>query len=112
MEILLQLIGLLFSVFMLYITFTHFKRGDLTSKDLTLWGISWIILALFVMFPGIFEGFAHSLSIKGTLQLIILVSIGFLFIVSFAVYQKMRLQEIKVNKLISAVALKENEKKN
>ncbi|MBT4445685.1 DUF2304 domain-containing protein [archaeon] len=105
MEIILQSIGFGFALFMLYITFTQFKRGDLTSKDLALWGIAWVVLGIFILFPQVIDSFAGSLSVQGAMQFIILISIGFLFIVSFIVYQKMRKQEMKINKLISAVTI-------
>ncbi len=107
MEILLQGIGFAFALFMLYITFTQFKRGDLTSKDLALWGAAWVFLGVVILFPQVLEIFAGSLSVQGALQFIILISIGFLFVVSFIVYQKMRKQEMKINKLISAVAIEQ-----
>jgi len=105
MEVVLQAIGVGFAIFMAYITFTQFKRGDLTSKDLALWGFAWVLLGLFILFPQFLDVFAGKLSVQGPLQFITLLSIGFLFIVSFIVYQKMRKQEMKINTLISAVAL-------
>ncbi|MAG60567.1 hypothetical protein CL619_02155 [archaeon] len=106
MEIYLQAVGVGFSLFMLYITFTQFKRGDLTSKDFGLWGIVWVVLGFFIIFPQILDAVAGRISVQGPLQFLILMSIAFLFIVSFSIYQKMRKQERKINSLISALALK------
>ncbi len=110
MEIYLQSIGVAFSLFMLYITFTQFKRGDLTSKDFGLWGIVWILLGIFIIFPQLLNNLTDKISVQGPLQFLILISIGFLFMISFTIYHKMRKQEHKINSLISAVAL-ENEGK-
>ncbi len=110
MEIYLQSIGVAFSLFMLYITFTQFKRGDFTSKDFGLWGIVWILLGIFIIFPQILGDLAVKVSVQGALQFLILISIAFLFMISFIIYHKMRKQERKINSLISAVAL-ENEAK-
>lgn len=110
MEIYLQALGVAFALFMLYLTFTQFKRQELTSKDFGLWGVAWVLLGIFIVFPQILGGVAEKISVQGTLQLLTLISIGFLFIMSFITYHRVRKQEKKVNSLISAVALENSNK--
>lgn len=105
MEIYLQALGIGFSLFMLYITFTQFKRQELTSKDFGLWAVVWVLLGVFIVFPQILGGVAEKVSVQGSLQFLILICIGFLFVVSFIIYHKLRKQERKINSLISAVTL-------
>lgn len=111
MEIYLQSLGVGFSLFMLYITFTQFKRQELTSKDLALWVTAWVLLGILILFPKILEGIASKVSVQGPLQFLILLSIGFLLFISFLLYHTQRKLERKVNSLISAVSLKQESEK-
>ncbi len=107
MAIFLQIIGAFFSAFMLYICFTHYKRGEFKLGDIFLWGILWVVLLLLVLFPNRYELLFGALKIQGALQFIMIVSIGVLYTISFFSYTRSRRNELRLQRLISKLAVEE-----
>ena len=47
----IQILGILFALVMLYITFLHQKRKQLTNKEYFFWFGSWVIVLLLMIVP-------------------------------------------------------------
>lgn len=106
--VLLQLVGVLFAVVMLYITYFNYKRKDLTLRDLWSWGALWILLIILILFPDVASFVFEPLSVQGALQFIILVSIGVLFLAVFNNYLLLKKNQRKLTEIISKVAIKKH----
>ena len=50
----IQIISISFALFMLYIAFLQFKRGNLNPKEFTFWLSIWTIFIFFALVPQIF----------------------------------------------------------
>ena len=48
----IQILGSLFGIFMLYYTFLHYKRKDITSKEGSFWIGLWGLFIIVTIFPG------------------------------------------------------------
>ena len=105
-----QIIGLLFGLFMVYYLFLHFKRKELKASEFGLWLILWIIFTLAVIFPvtlgplSKFMGFARRLDM--------LVVIGFIFLIGLMFYNyiAIRKNQKKLEDVVRGIAIKKAEK--
>jgi hypothetical protein len=102
----LQLGGVLFAIFMLYLTFLHKKRNEFTTTESGFWTIIWLIFTFLVLFP-------HSLDfiIKGVLKfsrtMDFFIVAGFMFVIGsiFYTYTVLRRTQKKVETIVQKIAI-------
>ena len=103
----IQIAGILFGLFMLYITFLHGKRKEFNSKEGIFWIIAWIIFILLVIFPNAFDIIARGvLNISRTLDFLIILGFMFLIGISFHNYIMVKKNQNKLEKIVRKLALK------
>jgi hypothetical protein len=102
----LQLVGVLFALFMLYLTFLHKKRNEFTATESGFWTLMWVIFTLLVLFP-------HSVDfvIKGVLNfdrtMDFFIVAGFMFVIGsiFYTYTVLRRTQKKVETIVQKIAI-------
>lgn len=112
----IQIVGGLFALFMLYLTFLHRKKNDFSSKEYILWVILWLVAIGVTIFPNVLHPFTNVLRLQRNMDLIIIAGFIFLIGLTFNNYILLTKTENKVEKLVRRVALeqekqKENKKK-
>jgi len=80
----IQVIGVLFGVFMMYLSFLYKKRREFTFNEWVFWSILSLIFVVFSLFPGILDPIVQSLSIARTMDLFVL--LGFMFLIGAVFY--------------------------
>ncbi len=103
----IQILGVMFGLFMIYYSYLKFKKKEFGKFDFILWMISWFILILLVLFP-------HSLDflVKGVLQmnrtLDFFIIIGFMFLIGlmFYTYSVVNKLQRRMENLIRKMALR------
>ncbi len=103
----IQILGVMFGLFMIYYSYLKFKKKEFGKFDFILWMISWLILILLVLFP-------HSLDflVKGVLQmnrtLDFFIIIGFMFLIGlmFYTYSVVNKLQRRMENLIRKMALR------
>jgi len=102
----IQILGSLFGIFMLYYTFLHYKRKDITIKEGSFWMGLWALFIFVAIFPGLLDPILDTLSIARTLDFFIIV--GFLFLIGafFYTYLIVRKNQKKIEEIVRKVALK------
>ena len=105
-----QILGVLFALFMLYLTFMHQKRKDFSSKEYTIWAVIWVGAIIATLFPSILEPFTKALRLTRNMDLIIIVGFIFLIGVTFTNYLALRKTQKRVELLVRRMALEEEEK--
>ena len=100
-----QLIGILFALFMLYLTFLHRKRKEFTLKESVFWSLAWLCFFGITLFPTFLDRITKALDFSRTMDLFIV--LGFIFIlgVTFYNYTLLRRTQNKVEEIVRAVAL-------
>jgi len=111
----IQILGIIFSFFMIYFTFLHLKRKDFSLLESLIWFILWTNLLILTIFPRLINFVVKDvLSLSRPLDFfiisgfLVLIFLGF-YNYSIAVKNKRRLE-----KLVSQLAVKnsdENSKK-
>ena len=102
----IQIIALFFALFMLYISFLHFKKGELSSAIFLFWILLWLVFIFLAIFPQILEPLLSPLKIVRVLDLLMVVAFVILTFVTFENHVKNRNIEKKIEDLARSEALK------
>ena len=102
-----QIIGVLFGLIMLYITFLHNKRKEFEVSEFLFWTIMWVVFIYITLFPHSLNFAVDSLNFVRTFDF--LVVIGFLFVICLGVYNYYisRNNRKRLEPIVRKVALKE-----
>ncbi|MCF7799363.1 DUF2304 domain-containing protein [Candidatus Woesearchaeota archaeon] len=106
----IQIVGILFALAMLYLTFHGFKRNQTSKQGLALWSGIWLIAIILSIFPQIISGLGGRLSVTGTIDFLTLIGFAFFLTLIFYLHQKVNKMENKLEKLVRTIAYKEVEK--
>ena len=107
----IQIVGILFAIAMIYLTFHGYKRGQISKQGLGLWMAVWAALIILSAFPQIISGIGGQLNVSGTVDFLTLVSFAFFLMLMFYLHQKVNKMESKLEKLVRAIAYEEVEEK-
>ncbi|MBW3003619.1 DUF2304 family protein [Candidatus Woesearchaeota archaeon] len=114
MVMLLQIVGVLFALGMMFLTYLHFRRKEFYVSDLIVWVLIWFGFIFVVLFPEVFRIVLQTFAIQGPLWFITIAAIIFLTILVFYLHFTVRKTQRKVRHMVKAVALRDadNEKNN
>ena len=101
----IQILGVLFGFFMMYYTFLHWKRKEITFKEYTAWQVLWILFLIVAVFPQILDPIVKSLSLARTMDFFII--LGFMFLIGalFYTYTIVRKNQNKVEEIVRKIAI-------
>ena len=105
-----QLLGVLFGLFMIYLTFLYRKRKELDQKESAVWFIMWAIFIAISLFPGILSPIVRSLSFARTMDMLVIMGFMVVIGIGFYNYHVLRNTQKKVEEIVRKVALKGKEK--
>lgn len=103
----LQLVAIIFALWMLYFSYLHYRRHEFTRLEFFLWEILWLGLVVVVVLPHSVQFLLKAFSITRTFDLVVVVAIVILFGVTFRNYVLQKRQAKKLEELIRHLALKE-----
>lgn len=79
----IQVISIMFAVFMMYLIFVHYKRHNLDQKEYILWNGAWILFIIFALLPHILTPLMTRLSVVRALDLLMIVAFMILTFIMF-----------------------------
>lgn len=103
----LQITGILFSLFMIYLALLHYKKGQLNGIEISSWIVIWIAVILIVIFPEVVRVYAESFAVSRVLDLLIGGAFVVIFIMVGSAYVRVNKLEKRIEDLIRRLALKE-----
>ena len=106
----LQLMGIVFGLFMLYYTFLHKKRKEFTTNEALLWSVAWLIFITIAVYPKITDQLIAQLSFARRLDFFIVLGFIFLIGVTFHNYALVRANKRKLEYLVSTMAMNKKKK--
>lgn len=106
----IQILGVLFALFMLYLTFLHKKRKEFKTTEYVLWVIFWLIFMFISLFPTSLNFIVKSLHISRSLDLLVIVGFLFVILIGFYTYTITRKTQYKVEELVRKIAIKKAKK--
>lgn len=102
----IQILGMLFSLVMIYFTFLHYKRKEFKAEGFLFWLVLWLCFIFMVFFPTSLDSL-----IKGVLQfgrrLDFFIILGFIFLIGLLFYNYTILNRTKkkVEYIVRKIAL-------
>ncbi|MBU0457447.1 MAG: DUF2304 domain-containing protein [Nanoarchaeota archaeon] len=112
----IQIVGILFALFMFYLTFLHRRRKEFTIKEYIFWAGVWVIFLLLVLFPTTLDSLVKNvLSLSRRMDFFIIMGFMFLIGVVFHIYTIVRKTQNKIEKIVRQIAVEKemkNKKKN
>jgi len=108
----IQVFGLVFSAFMLYLSFLYYKKKEFTFAEWGFWALFAILFAAVSVFPQVLDPVVRSLNLGRKLDLFIILGFMFLIAVTFYTYRVTRHTDKRVESLVRNIALERAEKKN
>ena len=100
----IQLIGIIFGTFMVYLTFLNYKQNKFSAKEWAVWCFLWITFFIIILFPSILNPLLEVLNLYRAMDFYI--SIGFIFfiIIIFYTYSIAKSLQQKVEMLTREMA--------
>lgn len=106
----LQIIGILFSLIMVYFALLHYKKGHLNGMEISSWIIIWVLVIFVVIFPEVVRIYANSFAVSRVLDLLIAGAFVVVFIMVSSAYIRVSQLEKRIEELVRKLALKEKKK--
>lgn len=101
----IQLLGVLFGLFMIYLTFLNRKRKDYTSKESLVWIILWTGFIYVALFPNSLDFLVkRTLGLQRPLDFFIIIGFMFMVFISFYTYSIVRKNQKKLEELVRKIA--------
>lgn len=79
-----QVVGIIFSMILLYLTFVSYKKKELHRLEFSFWLFFWVAFLYLIIFPNSLDFFAESLNISRTLDFFTI--LGFMFLLALTFY--------------------------
>lgn len=102
----IQIIGFLFGLIMLYLTFLHYKRGDYNSRSFVIWVCVWFFFIAMVVFPETVYGLMETLEVERTVDFFVIGGFLFFSLVIFYLFVTVKSIQKKIEKITREVAIK------
>ncbi len=107
----IQVLAIIFALWMVYFSFLHFRRGEFTKIEFISWQILWVGLIAVVIYPRSVQFILTSFSISRTFDLVVVVAIVVLFGITFRNYVIVRRMEKRIEAFTREETLKTIEKR-
>ncbi len=102
----IQILGVLFGLFMIYYTFLSFKRKEFRKREFIAWIFLWILFVIVTLFPNLLNPIIMSLDLSRRLDFLIIVGFMFLIGLGFSTYITARKNRKRIENIIREIALK------
>ncbi|MBS3097664.1 DUF2304 domain-containing protein [Candidatus Woesearchaeota archaeon] len=102
----IQILGILFGLFMIYYTFLHYKREELTIKEYVFWMFIWILFVIIAGFPKLLNPIIFSLKVLRRMDFLTIVGFMFLTGSMFYIYIIVRGNQKKLEEIVRKIAVK------
>lgn len=108
----IQVLGVAFGLFIIYLTFLYRKRGEFTLNEKGFWTLLAMGFMFISLFPQVLDPVVRSLSLARTMDLFIILGFMLLIGVSFYTYSLVRRTQKKIEEIVRQIALEGMKPKN
>ena len=106
----IQILGVLFGLAMLYVTYDYYRRKGLDLKDIAGWVVLWCTFILVILFPPALLFVSQKLNLTRAIDLIMIVSFVVMIYLVFNLYNRIKKIERNMEKMVEAIALRDEGK--
>jgi hypothetical protein len=103
----IQILGLLFGLFMLYVSFLYYKRKELKAMEWGFWSLLWLVFIGLALLPGSLDFVVKDvLEMQRPLDFLIILGFMFLIGVTFYNYHLTKKTQAKVEDIVRKIAIR------
>ena len=106
-----QIIAVLFAIFMIYVAFLHWKRKDINGGEIFFWTLLWLGFIVVTLFPNILQSLTKMLFFTRVMDFLMVIAFMILAFLGFQNHISNRRMERKIEELVRKEATKEISKK-
>ena len=106
----IQVIAISFALFMLYIAFLQFKRGNLNIKEFSFWVIVWLLFIFFALVPGVFTPLLAKIFVARAMDIIMIGAFMILAYLGFQNHIGVKGLQKQIQGLVRKEAIKKTKK--
>lgn len=106
-----QIIGIVFALIMMYLTFVYYQRKNYNLNSMILWFMVWIALLILVSFPETVYGIMQALQIERTADFFVMAGFAFFAVIIFYMYVVLKKTNQKIEMLVRKIALEDDNNK-
>jgi len=103
----IQILGILFALVMIYLTYVYYKRNNYSKKSMILWSLVWLAVLVLVSIPKTVYGIMSVLQIDRTADFFVLAGFTFFSVIIFYMYVILKKTKNKVDDLVRKIAIEE-----
>ncbi len=107
----IQILALAFSMLMLYMAFTHFKRRNIRGGEFIFWVLCWTSVIIFSFYPRVLDPIVGKIFVARALDAVMLIAFIILSYLGFQNHIGVKSLERQIETLIRKIALKDSKKK-
>jgi hypothetical protein len=100
-----QIISILFAIFMIYVAFLHWKRKDINGGEMFFWFSLWLGFIIITLFPGILRDLTEILFFTRVMDFLMVLAFMILAFLGFQNYVSNKKMEKKIEELVRKKAL-------
>lgn len=105
-----QIISLVFALFMMYWVFLSYKKKEISFLENIIWQVIWIFFIYLTLFPKSLNFIIKTFKITRVMDLAMILAFMILTVLGFSNYIRGKEVERKIEKIIRKLAIKETEK--
>ncbi|MFH1111512.1 MAG: DUF2304 family protein [Patescibacteria group bacterium] len=105
----IQILILLFALFMWWRIYLRFKSNELTLREFVEWFILWFAVALLTIVPDTSSYLASILGVGRGVDLIVYLALLVIFYLNFRIFMRLEKNERQLAKVVRVIALKEKQ---
>ena len=101
----IQVFGIVFGAFMLYMSFLQWKKRQFTLTEFLFWSSFAVVFSALSLFPNVLDPIVASLKLGRTLDLFIILGFMFLIAATFYSYRIVRSTQKQLEELVRQIGI-------
>ena len=106
MVLVVQVVGIVFAVMLMYFTFLNYKRKDMNLGEFIFWFALWIVFIYVTLVPYSLSFIADTLQLVRLMDLFTISALMFLIVLTFYNYMMTMHTKRKIEHVVRAIALR------
>ena len=106
MVLIIQVVGIVIALFSLLMVLIRFRKKQISLREFSLWGVFWIILGVFILYPWLMSRLATLVGVGRGVDVIVYLGLILLFYLVFKINVKMERIEQDITKIVKEEALR------
>ncbi|MAF13876.1 MAG: hypothetical protein CMI53_03215 [Parcubacteria group bacterium] len=103
----IKVIIIIFAAFVLWRTFVRFKAAEITSREVVIWTVFWLLVVGVTLVPQQTDTISQYLGVERGADLLVYLSVITLFFIVFRIIVKLEKIDKEITKVVRNTALKD-----